>query len=66
MAKNKMKSKKSVTKRIKVTGTGKLKRKHTNRSHMAHSKTTKQKRHLKKDGLVQKAIVKRLKYTIHE
>ncbi|MDE6476702.1 MAG: 50S ribosomal protein L35 [Mycoplasmoidaceae bacterium] len=66
MAKNKMKTKKSVSKRVKVTATGKLKRKHTNRSHMAHSKSTKQKRHLKKDGIVTKANYKRLKYTLQD
>ncbi len=66
MAKIKMKTKKSVSKRVRVTASGKLKRKQTNRSHMAHSKTTKQKRQLKKDALVSKANYKRLKYTLQD
>lgn len=45
----KQKTKKSVSKRVSVTGTGKLKRKQAYRSHLAHNKTTKQKRHSRKD-----------------
>lgn len=48
----KQKTKKAVSKRISVTGGGKLKRKQAFRSHLAHNKTTKQKRHSRKDGLV--------------
>ncbi len=62
--KTKMKTKKSVAKRIKLTGSNKMKRKCTNRSHMAHSKTTKQKRQLRKDRLVSPANHKKLKYTL--
>ena len=48
----KMKSRKAVTKRVKVTGTGKLKRKCANMSHLAPIKSQKQKRHLRKARLV--------------
>jgi large subunit ribosomal protein L35 len=64
MGKIKHKNKKAVTKRMKLTANGKLKMKHTNRSHMAHNKTTKQKRHLRKDGYVSKQMARRHRYTI--
>ena len=48
----KMKSRKAVTKRVKVTGTGKLKRKCANMSHLAPIKSQKQKRHLRKARIV--------------
>ena len=44
----KMKSKKALTKRIKVTGSGKVRRHHAYVSHLAPHKTHKQKRHLRK------------------
>jgi len=53
------KTKKSVSKRFSRTKTGLLKRKHAYRSHMAIGSTTKQKRHLKKDGLVSKSDLPR-------
>lgn len=53
------KTKKSVSKRFSKTKSGQLKRKHAYRSHMAVGSTTKQKRHLKKDGLVDKSDIKR-------
>ncbi|MDR1850646.1 MAG: 50S ribosomal protein L35 [Mycoplasmataceae bacterium] len=43
----KIKTKKAVAKRFKVTGSGKIMHKHTNRGHRAFGKTTKQKRQLK-------------------
>ncbi len=55
----KYKTKRSAVKRFKVTKSGKLKRKHAYRSHMAIGSTTKAKRHLRKDGLVSSADVKR-------
>lgn len=64
MAKQKHKTKKAVSKRIKVTATGKLVRKHSNRSHLAHNKSTKQKRHLKKDATMNKASRKTLKQAL--
>ena len=42
----KMKSKRALLKRIKVTGSGKVKIFHSHVSHLSHNKTTKQKRHL--------------------
>lgn len=60
----KMKSRKAVTKRVKVTGTGKLKRKCANMSHLAPIKSQKQKRHLRKSGLVHASDCKRVKYLL--
>lgn len=56
----KMKSRSSVTKRFKKTGSGKLKRGHAKTSHMFIRKTQKQKRHLRKSGLVSKPETKRM------
>ena len=39
MAKIKHKTKRAFSKRVKVTGTGKVVRKHSNRSHLAHNKS---------------------------
>lgn len=50
--KMKQKTKKAVSKRMSRTSSGKIKRKHAYRSHLAHNKTTKQKRQAKKDGIV--------------
>lgn len=55
----KQKTKKAVSKRMKVTNSGEIKRKHAYRSHLAHNKTTKQKRHSRKDTLVSAADKKR-------
>lgn len=57
----KMKSKSSVTKRFKKTGKGKLKRNKAFTSHMFSHKSQKQKRNLRKSGLVAKADTKRIK-----
>ncbi|MGL4616843.1 MAG: 50S ribosomal protein L35 [Mycoplasmoidaceae bacterium] len=51
----KQKSKRAVMKRMKRTKGGEIKRKQAYRSHMAHNKTTKTKRHLRKDSLVSKS-----------
>ena len=48
----KMKTNSSAKKRFKVTGTGKIKRKHAFKSHILTKKTTKQKRNLTHSGLV--------------
>ncbi len=61
MAKVKMKTKSALTKRIKKTATGKLKRKKAFMSHLAHGKTTKQKRQLAKATVVSKDDYKRVK-----
>ncbi|MGL4343462.1 MAG: 50S ribosomal protein L35 [Metamycoplasmataceae bacterium] len=57
----KMKTKSALTKRIKVTGTGKVKRGNAYRSHLAQNKTTKQKRQSRKSSLMDKTDMKRLK-----
>ncbi|MFV0531713.1 MAG: 50S ribosomal protein L35 [Flavobacteriales bacterium] len=51
----KLKTKSSAKKRFKVTGSGKIKRKHAFKSHILTKKETKQKRNLTKSGLVDKA-----------
>ena len=48
----KMKTKSSAKKRFKLTGTGKIKRKHAFKSHILTKKETKQKRNLTKTRLV--------------
>lgn len=55
----KQKTKKAVSKRMSRTNNGEIKRKHAYRSHLAHNKTTKQKRHSRKDTLVSVADKKR-------
>lgn len=51
----KMKTKSSAKKRFKVTGTGKLKRKHAFKSHILTKKSKKRKAKLTKATLVHKA-----------
>jgi len=51
----KMKTKSSAKKRFKMTGSGKIKRKHAFKSHILTKKTKKQKRNLTHSGLVHKA-----------
>ena len=51
----KVKTKSSAKKRFKLTGTGKIKRKHAYKSHILTKKETKQKRNLTKMGLVHKS-----------
>ena len=57
----KMKTKAGAKKRFKVTGSGKLKRKHAFKSHILTKKETKQKRNLTKSGLVSKSDEKSIK-----
>ena len=57
----KMKTKRALAKRVKVTGTGKLKRKCAYMSHLAPRKTHKQKRHLSKARLVSRSDFKRIR-----
>lgn len=57
----KVKTKSGAKKRFKVTGTGKIKRKHAFKSHILTKKTTKQKRNLTKTGLVHKSDTGRVK-----
>lgn len=60
----KMKSKRALMKRVKVTGSGKLKRDHTSRRHLAPFKTHKQKRHLRKACTIHISDYKRIKTLI--
>ena len=57
----KTKTKSALTKRIKVTGTGKIKRGQAYRSHLAQNKTTKQKRQSRKSDLMSPSDKKRFK-----
>jgi large subunit ribosomal protein L35 len=50
----KMKTNSSAKKRFKITGSGKIKRKHAYKRHILTKKGTKQKRRLAKSGLVSK------------
>lgn len=58
---SKMKTHKGSQKRFRKTGTGKVKRSHGYRSHLAANKTQKQKRKLRKSTLVSKGDYKRIK-----
>jgi len=57
----KVKTKSGAKKRFKLTGTGKIKRKHAYKSHILTKKETKQKRALTHIGLVDKSDEKRIK-----
>ena len=57
----KMKSHRGLAKRVKTTGSGKLKRSHAYTSHRFQGKTQKQKRHLRKSGTVNNTDFKRVK-----
>lgn len=60
----KMKTKSALKKRIKVTGSGKIKRGSAYRSHLAQNKSTKQKRQSRKSSLMASSDYKRLKELI--
>jgi len=57
----KVKTKSGASKRFKVTGTGKIKRKHAFKSHILTKKETKRKRNLTHSGLVSKADMKNVR-----
>ena len=57
----KLKTHRGAKKRFSVTGTGKIKRRKANASHILTKKTTKRKRHLRKATLVVKEETKRVK-----
>ena len=61
----KVKTKSSAKKRFKLTGTGKIKRKHAFKSHILTKKETKQKRNLTQAGLVDKADVPNIKLMLN-
>jgi large subunit ribosomal protein L35 len=60
----KMKSNSGAKKRFKVTGSGKIKRKKAYKSHILTKKSSKTKRQLGKDALVDKADEKSIKKQI--
>lgn len=57
----KMKTNKSVAKRMKKTGTGKFKRGKTKRRHLMTCKNAKQKRNYREESVMDKSDTKRLK-----
>jgi len=57
----KVKTNSSAKKRFKLTGTGKIKRKHAFKSHILTKKETKQKRNLTHATLVDKSDLKNVK-----
>ncbi|MDZ7779613.1 MAG: 50S ribosomal protein L35 [Gemmatimonadota bacterium] len=57
----KMKTHRGAAKRVKKTGTGKLKRMRANKSHILTKKTRKRKRRLRRSDLVASSDAKKLK-----
>jgi len=55
------KTRKSVSKRFKITGTGKVMRQHASRRHLLSSKSAKRKRHMAKSAQVDKTDTYRIK-----
>ncbi|MEP7014949.1 MAG: 50S ribosomal protein L35 [Verrucomicrobiota bacterium] len=55
------KTRKAVSKRFKITGTGKVLRSQASRRHLMSSKSAKRKRHLSKMALVDRTDVARIK-----
>ena len=60
----KVKTKSGAKKRFKVTGTGKLKRKHAYKSHILTKKETKQKRRLTAKTIVKPEDMKNMKFML--
>ncbi|MFY0606827.1 MAG: 50S ribosomal protein L35 [Cyclobacteriaceae bacterium] len=61
----KVKTNSSAKKRFKLTGTGKIKRKHAYKSHILTKKETKQKRNLTQPGLVHKSDESNVKHMLN-
>ena len=57
----KLKTRKAVSKRVSVTGTGKLKRTKANKQHILTKKSTIRKRNLRKSVLVDSTNLKQMK-----
>ena len=57
----KMKTKKAIAKRFRITGTGKLKRAKAYKQHILTKKTAKRKRNLRKTGYVSVTQLKTMK-----
>ena len=55
------KTRKAVSKRFKITGTGKVMRQHASRRHLLSSKSGKRKRHMSKSTEVDKTDTARIK-----
>ena len=62
----KMKTKKALAKRVKRTGTRKLKRSQAYTSHFMRHKSQKQKRNLRKATLISKSDYKRIKHLLQD
>ncbi|MCD6119658.1 50S ribosomal protein L35 [bacterium] len=60
----KMKTHKATAKRIKVTGTGKLMRKHSRERHLLRKKSSRRKRRLSVPGTIAASDVKRIRQLI--
>ena len=58
------KTRKAVSKRFKITGTGKVLRRHSSRRHLLSSKNAKRKRYLSKSAHVDKTDVARIKMNL--
>lgn len=61
----KVKTKSGAKKRFKLTGTGKVKRKHAFKSHILTKKSTKRKRALTHSGLVSSADMNRVRQMLN-
>lgn len=61
----KMKTNSSAKKRFKVTGSGKIKRRHAFKSHILTKKSKKRKRRLTKATIVDKTEVRRIKLMLN-
>ncbi|MAJ51808.1 MAG: 50S ribosomal protein L35 [Flammeovirgaceae bacterium] len=61
----KVKTNSSAKKRFKLTGSGKIKRKHAFKNHILTKKGTKQKRNLTQAGLVHKSDENNVKSMLH-
>lgn len=60
----KIKTHSGAKKRFKLTGTGKIKRKHAFKSHILTKKSKKRKRNLTKSGLVHKSDTNNVKHML--
>jgi large subunit ribosomal protein L35 len=60
----KMKTKRAAAKRLKATGTGKLKRRSGWKSHLLEGKEPKRRRRLRKAGMIAKVDVPRMKILV--
>ncbi len=60
----KVKTSKSAAKRLKLTGTGKVRRNRAGKSHLLSSKTRKRKRLLRQESTVDSANIKRIRHLL--